>query len=250
MRKKILSFITLNILISGVWFSVTASTIRFPIRLKKEHHLVSTFTPYDMGVYKSLIPKEFEMPDTPKVKVDFVQVNPHWHECYVSIRVNYKGQSTWHAITWAIDKKVPYKLGRWVGYPKFMADSMNYELGETTAHQRVIRDKKLFLSMDFTKSEDAKHEYCASEWENTEVYHLLVPPLVGTKKMNKLTFEFFRFMQPSDYVEQHGRIELKFDPNVAWAKLISNNGTATVDGIYFKRDTKELLLLHAKKVKK
>jgi hypothetical protein len=246
MLKKTFSLAVLNITVLSLWFSFTSFSVYFPIRLKKEHHLVATFKPYDMETYKGLIPKEFEMPEEPKVKLDFVQVNPHWHECYVSIRVNYKGKPTWHAIVWAIDKWVPYKLGRWVGYPKFMADSMNYNLGENEAKQWVIRDGKLFLSMDYTKSIEEKHSYCASEWENMEIYHLLTPPLKGPK-MNILTFEFCK--KPQAYVEQHGTINLKFDSSQSWAKLISNNGTATVDGIYFKRDKKAILWLHSKRVK-
>jgi hypothetical protein len=247
MTKKIIAIISIALVGYGLWFTFVDFNVFFPILLRNEKHIVSTFEPNDLTIYKSLIPKEFEIPEQPKVKIDFVQVTPDWHECYVSIRVNYNGKPTWHALTWAIDTYVPYKLGRWVGYPKFMADSMVYTLGENNANQRVIKDSKLFMSMDFTENKNVKHNYCASEWEGTEIYHLLAPPL-ESPQINRLTFEFLSLLKPSEYIEQHGSITLHFDGNQPWSKLISNDNSRSTEGIYFKRNTTELLLLYAKKI--
>jgi hypothetical protein len=232
--------------IAIVLFSVTACSVYYPIPLRKEHHIVSTFVPNDLELYKKLLPAQFEMPETPLVKLDFVQVNPNWHECYVSIKAKYKGQHTWHALTWAIDTYVPYKLGRYAGYPKFMADSMNYNLGETEAKQWVIKNKQLFMSMKFSKDNEQTHNYSASQWANEEVYHLFAPPLTGNK-MNKLTFTFLR--KPKAYDEQQGKVQVQFNESEPWAKLIADGNNTIVNGIYFKRKQKRILFLRSKRVK-
>ena len=243
------AFIVVTVIFWSVflWKSFVSYDVYFPVATKDELRISTVFEPHDLETYKELIPQQFEIADQPMVKIDFVQVTPDWHELYVSIRVNYKNEECWHALTWAIDSYFPYALGRWAGYPKFMADSFNCSIEEKLLSTSVVKDGEKFISLDFTETPNASTEYRTSVWEKAELYHLLSPPLEGPQ-INKMTFFSLISRDKISYTEVFGDIKIACDMQQPWAKLIGETGERTADGFYSIKDSRDYQILRGKAV--
>ncbi len=99
------------------------------------HGIFTVMEPYDINVYKEMLPKQFSMPPKPLVGVFFVDYydTEPWHsqpplnpylEASVLIRCVYNGKEGWFPLTMPVSTKAAC-LGGWkLGFPKYVANEM------------------------------------------------------------------------------------------------------------------------------
>jgi hypothetical protein len=90
-----------------------------------------------MELYRSLLPREFDLPAVPRVYVyisEFqgtypAKIKGGYREAAVCIRASYKGDSRtdparggWHVLTMPVSAESALKGGLMTGYPKYLAD--------------------------------------------------------------------------------------------------------------------------------
>lgn len=115
------------------------------------------FVPIDLSLYRSLLPAQFEVPREPMVFVkgaDYqrarLPVGPH-KSAHVQILAEYEKQQGWYTLTMPEDEWLPVEMGKTIGYPKFVADSMVFDKSTRGWAVEVVSegDNALSLSLQF-----------------------------------------------------------------------------------------------------
>jgi len=200
--------------------------IYFPVLGADVARIVTLFAPNDLALYRSYLPAGIEMPDEPMVKVDFVEVTPTWHEAFVSLRVRYQGETGWYGVTWPIDSLVPYALGYWVGYPKFMTEHMRWRKTEKGYSGAVRRDDQPLLRLEFVADSRPATPLDATILDDSAAYFNLMPPLRGPQ-INKLSNVV---LSSSEVDDTHGLVHITVNPKEPWARLITDGTERTTPG--------------------
>ncbi|MCP4764000.1 MAG: acetoacetate decarboxylase family protein, partial [archaeon] len=85
-------------------------------------------------LYRSLLPKNLEMPEVPKIilyfinnsKMAFPHLNPYT-EAGIFMRANFPNyKAGWHVVNMAVDEEMSLKAGIAVGFPKYIPDVINF----------------------------------------------------------------------------------------------------------------------------
>jgi len=185
--------------------------------------------PADPTLYRRLLPAPFTLPERPLVQimvVDYLKVAPwplrRWQEWGVLLKCEWRGEVGWYPVTMPVTRWLPMSAGRYLGYPKYVADSISLARdGDRWRAQAVHRGVRQ-LGMAFEPGVAHRPEPWEAELATDpslfkgDVY-LLTPPGAGpTAQRVSLT-----------YVEAHwsterGSVRLDRDDHEPWADLVPN----------------------------
>jgi hypothetical protein len=121
------------------------------------HQLSAYFVPQDLSLYRSLLPDTFEVPARPVVFVKVAAYEemrlplPRYNMAHVQILAQYEGKQGWYTLTMPETEWLPVEMGRTLGYPKYVADSITLERSPSgwQAGASSRGDNALSLSMHF-----------------------------------------------------------------------------------------------------
>ncbi len=227
-----------------LWYTFVDFHLYFPVMPHDVARVVSLFPPNDLALYRAYVPEAYAMPDQPMVKVDFVEVTPTWHEAFVSLRVKYKGELGWYGVTWPIDATLPYALGYWVGYPKFMAGAMTWRRTDGGYVGSVEDHGETYVALEFTDADATESPLEPALLDDTAAYFNLMPPLHGPQ-VNRLA----NHMLVQNAVRHRaGRVRITVNAREKWAKLVTNGTERVEPGYLVSREGRAFGFLIAHKV--
>ena len=112
--------------------------------------------PSDLSLYQQLIPKPFAMPEKPVVFVFCAHyltvcnwpLTPYY-EWAVSLRCNWDGVPGWYILSIPVTKQVARLGGRYLGFPKYIPNSITLAKGDHGWNAQSQYKGKLELSLEF-----------------------------------------------------------------------------------------------------
>jgi uncharacterized protein (DUF362 family) len=118
--------------------------------------ITAAFQPTDSPLYRQLLPNDFQMPDSLQVIVSVLSYHNvttplvPYHEGYVLLSCKYQGQSGFYVLTMPVDDRTACDGGRAIGFPKYVADSI--ELAESSGvwSGQVTHSGVAVMHMTFT----------------------------------------------------------------------------------------------------
>ncbi len=200
--------------------------------LREFEALMTYFEPKDIPFYRNLLPAPFALPLQPVVIVfvaNYLQVATwgvthfQYQEWYVVLKSRWNGEESWYPVTMPVSNWLPTVGGRYLGFPKYVADQIALTRGGETR----------LATARYKGVEQLHMEYCPgltrplAPWEKELVenelffkgnfhFHVLVPPGRGPRAQ-KVTF---RHAIESKWTLDPGMIRLRAHPNESWAGLI------------------------------
>ncbi|MFH1475217.1 MAG: acetoacetate decarboxylase family protein, partial [Chloroflexota bacterium] len=179
------------------------------------------FPPADPALYRSLLPSQFSLPESPLVVVAVVSYDDvdaplvPYGEGYVLLACRHGRQSGWYVVTMPVDDQTACDGGRSIGFPKYVADHIELEVTDGAWLGRVAHQGRDVMRVTFTPSVGAE----ASETISTDPglpCLLLRPPGVGplVSQVDTLLFG------PRRKVTTAGAATVQADPGEAWAGLL------------------------------
>ena len=112
--------------------------------------------PADEKKYRELLPTGLDLPNEPAISlfiVDYTDVHPWpmspYGEGGMFLRCHYKGQDYWHTLSMPVTRKVPLWGGRYMGYPKYLADTIFVKEGDTHWEAIIQNKGKTILGFRF-----------------------------------------------------------------------------------------------------
>ncbi len=194
--------------------------------------LTTHFLPKDPSLYRKLLPEPFGVPCQPVVTIfvaDYVRVVPwplsRYQEWSVLLKSDWKGEEGWYSVTMPVTKWVAMSGGRYLGFPKYIADEITLvKSGKTRAatskHKGVVQ-----LALDFHPGITRQLAPWEKELADNESFfkgdlHLLVPPGRGPMAQKIIFHHVTRPM----WSPENGMICVRADRNEAWAGLVPDEG--------------------------
>ena len=190
--------------------------------------LTTHFEPKDASLYRKLLPEPFAMPSQPIVTIfvaDYVRVFPwpmtRYQEWSVLLKSEWKGDEGWYSVTMPVTNWVAMAGGRYLGFPKYIADEITLvRTGATrmaNAKYKNIAQLTLAFHPGLTRQLTSWEKELA---ENVSFFkgnlHQLVPPGRGPRAQ-KITIHD---VIPPKWSPEHGMIRLQVDPNESWKGLV------------------------------
>lgn len=144
--------------------------------------------PRDVGLYRRLLPDQFEMPAHPLVAIcitDNIDVGPwpltRYQLGFISLRSSYRGEEGWHPVTMPENKWVPVWAGRTMGFPKYVADHVSLvQVGDGWRGQ-VIHARELRFALEFVPGDVEAPQWLSDGWDVLGPTHNLRPPSRGPR---------------------------------------------------------------------
>lgn len=185
--------LALLVLITTITFSGCAS-YKEKGMFRENQGIFTMVEPIDMALYRKLLPKEFSMPDHPTVAlyaIDITQVVPWpmtpYKETAILLKSKYHDEEGWYVTNMAVTKWVPMKAGRYLGFPKYVADEITLQEQPNGWRGQTNHEGKnmMALSLDYggaqNISEHQRESLLAtlSSIGVTRPIQLLVPPGEG-----------------------------------------------------------------------
>jgi hypothetical protein len=198
-----------------------------PWAFRGQRGITAAFPPADVGLYRSLLPESFDMPDQPLVVmtvVNYYNVSlplVPYHEGYVLLQCAYQGSIGWYVLTLPVDNETADAGGRAIGFPKYVADEITLEEQEGGWTGRVVHGGRAVIEIVFTPEAGAQPVTGTTSGGGDVVFNL-VPPNEG-----HTVFEV-----KSDISGQRkttttaGSATVKADAGEPWAGLLGPGGTA------------------------
>jgi hypothetical protein len=195
--------------------------------------LTTHLEPEDLSLYRALLPQSFGMPNQPVVTIfvaDHVRVGPwpltRYQEWAVLLRCECRGEMGWYCVTIPVSKWLPMRGGRYLGFPKYVADEITLarsgESRAATAKHRGVEQ----LALDFKPGTTRQ----LAPWERELAedkaffkegdFYLLVPPGQGPR-IRRISLD--SVSEPT-WSPEHGMIRVRVNPSQSWAGLIPNEG--------------------------
>lgn len=196
--------------------------------------LMAFFKPKDISLYRKLLPRPFDVPDQPVVIVflaDYLRIvtwlitRYRYQEWSVLLKCLWNGKEGWYSVTMPVSGLFPQLAGRYLGFPKYIADQIT-----------LTRDGQTRLATSRYKgSEQLRLEYCPgitrslAPWEKelleTKSFFkgdtfLLVPPGRGPRAQKVV----WRHVIPPKWSPEPGMVRVRADPNESWANLVPATG--------------------------
>ena len=227
------------------------------------HQLSAYFVPENLVLYRSLLPSPLKVPGEPLVFVnatDFTQTRlplPTHKKAHVQILAQHKNIQGWYTLSMPEDAYLPVEMGKTLGYPKYVADSVSIERwnGGWAAEVKNESNPSLALSLHFVEDRSQ-----ASWFETITRSHPMIlirkllpnhkekswflrMPLVGEEAHK----EFLllkgepKFTGLPKIKENFGRIQMTLNSDQPWAALFPQEITAKGVFMNFKG---ELILRH------
>ncbi len=189
------------------------------------------FEPAAVELYARLLPAPFTVPDRPLVIVaaaDYLKAAPwpltRWQEWGVLLKCEWRGKPGWYPVTTPVTKWLPMSAGRYLGYPKYIADSISVARHGDSWSARAVHRGVQQLAMEFQPAIAQSPQTWFAELLSDESFfkgdvYVVVPPGSGSSAQ-RVAFS---------YAEQHwtsraGLVHLEVDPNESWAGLVPDHG--------------------------
>lgn len=194
--------------------------------------LTTHLEPRDLSLYRKLLPEPFAIPSRPLVTIfvaDYIRVVPwpstRYQEWSVLLKSEWKGEEGWYSVTMPVTKWITMAGGRYLGFPKYIADEITLtRKGETrvaTAKYKGLVQLALEFKPGATRQLAPWEKQLA---ENISFFkgnvHLLVPPGRGPRAQKVI----LRHVTEPKWSPEHGMIRVRVDPSESWARLIPNEG--------------------------
>tara|TARA_R110002110_G_scaffold413729_1_gene641657 strand:- start:150906 stop:151688 length:783 start_codon:yes stop_codon:yes gene_type:complete len=197
------------------------TSLHLPVRTSDYRAIKAHIEPFDLDLYRTLLPEPLTMPGTPKLLFEISEVSPQWHEGILSIACCHGDKEGWHGLYWAIDSYFPCVFGRLYGYPKFMADSMTLSATDKGWLGLVEHKGKTHLRVDYhrlSKPDEAAGDIKSPSEEKP--FFLQCPPERGPH-INRLTQ--FDIKAP-EVVYKPGTAHVTFDGDERYNGLLPPEG--------------------------
>jgi hypothetical protein len=176
--------------------------------------------PLDEGLYRALLPPPLRMPDEPRLLVDFVRFGPRWHESSISMACRHDGEDGWHGLYWAIDSRVPYRMGRLIGYPKVMVDRMDLVSAGDGVRGRARAAGRTVAQVDFDAGDSVAGVDGVRDPAEERPFFMRVPPGEGPRLLRVV----FRETHAPPTQATAGSAEIRFDVDAPWRGLVPDPG--------------------------
>ena len=190
--------------------------------------LTTHFEPKDPSLYRKLLPQPFGIPSRPVVTVfvaDYQRVIPwpmtRYQEWSVLLKSEWKGEVGWYSLTMPVTKWVAMVGGRYLGFPKYIADEIamakrGHSYTAIAKHTGVVQ-----LMLEFHPSATRLLAPWEKELAENESFfkgdaHQLVPPGRGPRAQKII----LRHVVQPKWSPQHGMLHVRVDPRQSWAGLV------------------------------
>ncbi len=118
--------------------------------------LSTHFAPPDVSAYRRYLPASLDMPRHPVVKVfliDYLKVSPwpftRYQEWSVLLRAAHHGEEGWYPVTMPVTTWIARQGGHHLGFPKYMADSIELVDANGAIEGRAYAAGRLDVTMTF-----------------------------------------------------------------------------------------------------
>ena len=181
--------------------------------------ITAHFKPKSLDRYRHYLPDRLGMPDRPVVKlflIDYLQVTPwpltRYQEWSMLLRATHDGEEGWFPVTMPVTTWVARQGGHHLGFPKFVAESIELVKEGEVLSGRASAAGRLEISMRFTPGDPRPLEPWERELRNHEEIingDLLVLKPVGVgPEVHRITFDE---VAPSRWSTRHGSVALRGD---------------------------------------
>ncbi len=195
--------------------------------------ITAAFPPADPALYRSLLPAAFELPESPLVVVAVVSYHDvtlplvPYGEGYVVLQCRYRGRTGWYVVTMPVDDETAMSSGRTLGFPKYIADRIDFGDTDGAWHGRVAHGGREIMAVTFTPNADAQPVATSSTDPGLPCF-LHLPPGQGPL-INQIDTRLFG---PRHAITTAGLATVHADPGEAWSGLLPPGGApvpATLD---------------------
>jgi len=197
--------------------------------------ITAVFRTTDSTLYRELLPTTFQMPDTLQFAVtivsyyDVTKPLAPYHEGYVALACNYRGQGGWYILTMPVDDKTANDAGISLGFPKYIADRITLERSGSAWNGQVIHQGRSVMQMTFTPQGGEAPVSTRSSDPGLSCFNL-VPPGVGPEIV-----EVRKSISGTQQVTTTtGAATVKAAANEPWGRLL---GGATPVSAQFAEET-------------
>jgi hypothetical protein len=194
--------------------------------------LATHFEPKDPSLYRKLLPEPFVMPSRPVVMIfvaDYIRVVPwpmtRYQEWSILLKCEWKGKEGWYSVTMPVTRWVAMSGGRYLGFPKYIADEiMLARSGETrvaTAKYKGV----VQLALEFHPGTTRTLASWEKELADNESFfkgdaYQLVPPGRGPRVQKVI----LRHVVQPKWSPEQGMIRVRVDPGESWVGLVPDEG--------------------------
>jgi len=114
-----------------------------------------------LSLYKSLLPEQLELPLKPQMMFYiyyFRKIFPWplkgYLEAAVCLRAQHpKTQEGWYILTMPVSSRMAYWTGKWVGYPKYIPNSLTLEPSDDEWVGKIVREEKSPFILKFSPAD-------------------------------------------------------------------------------------------------
>ncbi len=184
--------------------------------------------PKDSSLYQKLLPKPFDMPNQRVVAIfvaDYIKVFPwpmtRYQEWAVLLKCVWGDKEGWYVVTMPVTNWVPMKGGRYLGFPKYIADAITLiSHGEGWKAQSRYKDA-LQLSIEFRPGTTRQLVSWEKELLSDKSFfkgdaYLLLPPGQGPRA-HKVRLDH---VVPAQWSPEIGMVRIDVDQSQPWAGLV------------------------------
>ncbi len=179
-----------------------------------------------LSLYKSLLPAPLELPSKPQIMFymkRFSNVFPwpmrSFLEAAVCIRTQHpKTQEGWFVLTMAVSSAVAYRTGLWLGYPKYIPDSMTLESSGNNWIGKIMHQEKSPFTLQFSPADI--DVWWKDVYRKDSAYFLL------NKKSQINQMQGFIQEVKNDELKT-GKVTISVDSTEKWADLVPKTNNPT-----------------------
>lgn len=97
---------------------------------QRQRGVTAVLRPADAVLYRALLPEEFEVPQDLRLLVAVVSYDEvtaplvPYREGYVMLACTHQGRAGWYTLTMPVTDRIAHDAGRAIGFPKYVADSI------------------------------------------------------------------------------------------------------------------------------
>ena len=194
--------------------------------------LSTQFEPKDPSLYRKLLPEPFAMPSQPVVMIfvaDYVRVVPwpmtRYQEWSILLKSKWNGEEGWYSVTMPVTKWVAMSGGRYLGFPKYVADEITLARREETRVATAKYKGVVQLAIEFHPGTTRELAPWEKELAENESFfkgdaHQLVPPGRGPRAQKII----LRHVTQAKWSPEQGMIHVRVDPSESWAGLVPDEG--------------------------
>lgn len=181
--------------------------------------LTTHFAPPDEARYRHYLPPALAMPKRPLVKVfliDYLHVAPwpfaRYQEWSVLLRASDGAREGWYPVTMPVTTWISRQGGHHLGFPKFVADSIDLVDEDDTVEGRVVASGRMDVTMSFRRGRVPS----LSRWEREyqEADEILPDDLIVLKPVGvgpEIKRVRFEEAAPSSWEVRRGSVTIRGD---------------------------------------